>query len=117
MPGIVGLDISRQHQLGNVANAANRRRHLLRMDRIAQPKDVRVRCQDGEARALVAVLDHRAVDENPLLRSELENEAAHGVTCRSPRPRMTAVLISISAAASASPARMRRLCCRVNSAR
>ena len=63
---------------------------------VAQAQDVDVGRLDRDARAAVAVLDHRAVDQDALVRGELEDEAAHAGT--SPRrPFMMLRLMSMRA--------------------
>src|SRR5690606_7705378 len=111
------VGIAGEHQLGDVADPADGRVHLFGMDGVAQSENVGVRRENGEARTLVAILDHRAVDKDPFARGELQDKAAHAPSPSPLSPRMTAVLMSIRTSTVASPAITRRLCSLVNCAR
>ena len=70
---------------------------------IAQPQDIGIGCHDRQPRPAVAVFDHRAVDQDPLCRGEFQNKTAHSSTPSRRRPRMMALLMSISAVMLAPP--------------
>lgn len=114
LAGLLGIGIARQDELRDVADLADRRVDLPGMDCIPQPEDVGVGGEHGEPRPLLAVFDHRAVDQHPLAGGELQDETGHAPSPSPLRPRMTAVLTSISTSAEASPASTRRVWWAVN---
>ena len=83
---------------------------LVRVDRVAQAQHVGVGRQHVQPGAAVAVLHDDAVDHDPLVRAELQDEAGHAAASTSPRrPFMIAVLMSISGATEARPPSTARL--------
>ena len=107
--GFGRIGIARKHQLCDVTNPSYRRIHLLWMDCIAQAQDVGIGCHDGKARPSVAIFNHGAIDQHPFAGCEFQDKPGHAFSPVLRRPRMTEVLMSISASALAVPPRTLRV--------
>ena len=75
------LNITRQDELRNIADATDGRSGLFGVDRIAQAQDIGVGCDNAEPAAALTVFYDGAVDKDPFMSTSGSASAVPDKTC------------------------------------
>jgi len=100
--GLRRIGFASKGELSNVINALQRRIRVFFLDRIARAQNSDIAGSNTQARRAISVLKDHAVDENFLVRFQLDDEAGHAPIASSGplRPRMIFWLMSTNGSAS-----------------